>query len=173
MATATKKKPGGRAGKKKTGGKPRNGEPVIQFPVKCGNVSIGEKTISIPIKIERENCSLSRMDQCLVARRLTAHLVLGAVAAGDAPAQQALDGMDDSNKEVSAVIQTSGVSVSENAFGVTLNFNKKDVEHGELDDFAKKQASLIIDAVDEIPDEYLDDEPAPAPADGDEDDAEE
>lgn len=145
MATATKKK----GGKKRAARRPP-GKVLVQFPVKCGNVSIGDKTVSVGIKIDRQFCTLARMEECLVGRRLTGRLKLGAVAASDAPKQQTLENMDDSNYEVVGVFQTSSVSVTEKTLGVTLNLNMKEIEEGALDKFAKKSAGLIIESVDTV-----------------------
>lgn len=156
MATATKKKPA-----KKGAKKPATGEPVIQIPVKLGNVSIGLKTVSVSASISREFCSIKRMEECLLERRLHATLKLGAVAAGDAPSQKALSGMEGSNEEVTAFIQTNGVGVTSETFSVTLNFNSKEVGKGALDEFAKREAALIVHEVDAVSDDELDDD-APA-----------
>lgn len=148
MATATKKKSGRKPAKKAARRPP--GKVLVQFPVKCGNVSIGDKTVSVGVKIDRQFCSLQRMEECLVGRRITGRLRLGAVAASDAPKQQTLENMDDSNYEVVGVFQTSSVSVTDKTLGVTLNLNMKEIEEGALDRFAKKQAGLIIEQVDTI-----------------------
>lgn len=134
------------------------GKVLVQFPVKCGNVSIGDKTVSVGIKIDRQFCTLSRMEECLVGRRLTGRLKLGAVAASDDPKQRTLENMDDSNYEVVGVFQTSSVSVTEKTLGVTLNLNMKEIEEGALDRFAKKSAGLIIESVDTVTADDDDDE---------------
>jgi hypothetical protein len=168
MATATKKKTGRKPAKKKTGRRPA-GKVLVQFPVKCGNVSIGDKTVSVGVKIDRQFCSLQRMEECLVGRRITGRLKLGNVAATDAPRQQTLENMDDSNYEVVGVFQTSSVSVTDKTLGVTLNLNMKEIEEGALDRFAKKAAGLIIEQVDTVKagDDEDDIDPDPADEEGD------
>lgn len=153
MATATK-------------GKNKADECLIQFPLKCGSVSIGDKKVSVPIKISRDNCTLGRADKFLVKRRLTAVLRRGAVPAGDAAGQAKLDGMGDTDTEVLASFDTSNISVGDKTIGLTISANIKEVA-GKLDVFAKQEGSLLIKSVDKVSADELDGE------DGDEDEDEE
>lgn len=171
MATATRKKKGT---EKKVGGKPGV---LIALPCRLKGKSTSPKKISIGCTIGKEFITPSKAYDLLVFRRMEAKLAVGKVAAATAAGQGKLPGLEDVDHEIDAVIQTSRVSMGDEDYSITLNFNLKELDGDEskLAGFAGRDALLTIKSVGELTADDLDDEDPDAPGDdeGADDDSEE
>jgi len=171
MATATKKKPEKKADKK-IGGSPGV---LIALPCRLKGKSTSPKKISIGCTIAKEFITPSKAYDLLVFRRITAKLAVGKVAAATAAGQGKLPGLEDVDHEIEAVIQTSRVSMGDEDYSITLNFNLKELDGDEskLAGFAGRDALLTIKSVGELTADDLDDEDPDAPDEEADDDSDE
>lgn len=123
------------------------------FDIGCdfGGVSLGKETCRVGVKLERASITLADADASLCGKRLTGKLVVGGKQA--APGQAALPGMEDAGHEVAGVfdVKRFGVSASEISFGAT--FAMASVEPRDLAKLANSSGRLVVEQVDDIPDE--------------------
>lgn len=132
----------------------KDAKALIAFPVQLGNKRTSDKTISIGATIQEANCTPTRAKEFLCYRRMTATLKIGTAAAKDATGQRKLPGLENVDREIRAVIETNGVNMKEESYGITLNFNLKELgSEDALKGFAKKPGLLEIETIDELTDD--------------------
>lgn len=140
-------------------GKPKPGDVIIALPVKLKGKSTSPKKISISCAIGREYITLAKADSYLVFRRVTAKLEVGTVAAAQAGNQKKLPGLGEVDHSVTAVIQTSRLSVGDDDYTLTLNFPLKELgSESKLEGFAGRDGMLHITGVDELTAEEADED---------------
>jgi len=138
-----------KAAKKKSEGS--DDDVVIALPVKLGTKSTSTKKISFQATIPRENIVLTKADNLLTFRRVKATLAVGKVAAQTAGNQKKLPELEDVDHEITSVIQTSKLGVTDDCYTVTLNFSLKEIKsESKLEGFAGRDGLLTIHSVDDI-----------------------
>lgn len=148
MTTATK-------GKRKS--KAINQANAERLSVEYGNVSIGEETASIGVRIRRESLNIMAADELFCGRRLMGQIV---VHAGDEDAQQTHLGDVKIRQSISGSFDVKRFGVSPKHISARLVFVISEIEVGELAEFSKQRGSLIVEQALEIERAA---KPAPAP----------
>lgn len=131
MATATKDAP------------KRQPRPKFKCGVKFKNVSYGDQTASVGITISRDEMSVVQADDYLCGKRNNIRIVCGS-GANVPEGQKKLDGMNDVDHEVEAVVDFKGYSVKLKDFTSKLTFNLSDIKGKSLEEFAKRVGKLYI-----------------------------
>jgi len=124
--------------------------PAAKFtaPVEFGNVSIGDGTVGLSIKIDRTHLDPQQADDLLCGRRLQSRLAVG--KPGDDVDQTYL--FDDAEHKLTASFDVKGFAVKPKHIRATFCGALADLEIEELGHFAKRAGRLLIDAVSELED---------------------
>jgi hypothetical protein len=122
--------------------------PVLELEGSFGNVTVGEKTMKIGFTLERKKLSLSKADSTLCDKRLTGTLTARPI--GWEPDQKGLDGMEE-DAEVKGSFDIKGFRVSSDILHFGLTFMIKSVDISMLARFAKRDGTICVEDVDEIP----------------------
>lgn len=116
--------------------------------VEFGNVSVGDSTARLGVKIPREAIPLQEADRIFCGKRLWGTVSLG--EPGDAD-QSRLPTMEDNVPlSIEDAFDTKQLSVKPNEYSVGLTFNIKSIDIAELCQFAKKSGSVSIVSVKEL-----------------------
>lgn len=110
---------------------PKKTKHLLSIPVSFGNVSIGDATARISVKVSRERMELADADHYFTDRRLAVAIILG--HQDDDPKQKTFDDVD---HKVAATADVKGFRTSSDEFSAGLTFGKKDVNVDELSGFA-------------------------------------
>jgi hypothetical protein len=121
---------------------------VLDLPVGFGNVSIGDETARIGIRVERKFLSLKKADENLCGRRLWGKIV--ARSSGQAE-QDSIPGMDGQDSEVQATFDVKGFGVSKKSVSFGLTFALESVDVQTLSLFAKRSGKLVVTGVEDMP----------------------
>lgn len=116
---------------------------ALDVPVSFGNVSIGDGSVSIPIKIDREHLNPETADGLLCGCRAKAEIRAGGQATD--PEQQVM--FEDMDHQQAGIFEIKGYSVKKKAISATLNILLSDVEIKQLGYFAKHDGRLRIESV--------------------------
>ena len=119
---------------------------AIEIPVEFGNVNIGDETVKISLKIDREKIDLDQADNVFCGRRLTGSVQKGGYDDGD---RQSKLFQTDINVQGTFDIHRFGVTPK--AFTTGLTFKKGEIEVGEISGLAKGKGRLLIDDCIDIP----------------------
>lgn len=122
---------------------------VFFLPVRFGNVSVGDETTSVGVSISRANLSPAQAERAFCGKRVSIRLMR--LEPGTAPGQATFDGMD--GKELEAVFDVSGYSVTPKKIGLTLSTALSSVELADWAALAKQEGKLTVVHVEAIPDE--------------------
>jgi hypothetical protein len=132
--------------------KTKKGPAELTLPVAYGNVSVGDKTARISLTIHRGNLAITKADATFTDKRLSWEIK--ARPNGDAPGQAALPGMEGSGiMSLTGVADVKGIRATGSAFAIGLTFNLKSIDVKTLAGFAKREGDLIVNGIEEIPDE--------------------
>lgn len=127
-----------------------------EIRVEFGNVSIGDQTARLGVKIARESLSLADGDRIFCGRRIWGKVILGEPGNPD---QQRLPGMEDAQHEIEGAFDTKQLGVKPNDYSVGLTFNIQSIDISELAKFAKKSGVLQVVSVKDLDHEdSMDDE---------------
>ncbi len=118
---------------------------VLDVPVSFGRVSIGEGSVSIPIKIDREHLNPEAADGLLCGCRVKGEIAAGQEAATAAPDRQ--NTFEIMKHRQTGMFEIKGYSVAPKAISATLNVLLKDVKITEIVEFAKHDGRLRIESV--------------------------
>lgn len=116
---------------------------TMELPVQYGKCSIGDKTASITVKIDRQRLSLAQADKHLCGMRLTGTLF--AAAHGDTKPGQ--DEMFDEAKEMPGSFDVDGFGVTEKRISATLSFKSKEMDFDLFGAFANRSGRIVIEKV--------------------------
>lgn len=141
--TATATKPAKNSKPKK----PKQTAAIFAAAVEYGNVSVGDETARIGVKIARERCNLDTADECFCGRRL-----LGTIAVGDDDPDQMRFDFDDAEQTIDGTFDVAGYRVSPKHVTLGLTFALREIEVGDLAGFAKRAGFLRITEAVELPD---------------------
>jgi hypothetical protein len=122
---------------------------VVELPVRYGNVSIGEDTVRLGIRISRGNLTPGKADALLCGRRLTCQL--SCVPRGKDVDEPTLPGVD-VGRQVEAVVDVNAVSMTRKNIGAGLTRSLADVDLDSLVHFAKRDGRLTITKVEDLDD---------------------
>lgn len=123
----------------------------LDLPCSYGNVSVGDKTTSIGVSIDRKAISIAKADKNFCGRRLTGKLI--GMPPDEEPGQGHLEGMDPSI-DLDGIFDVKRFSVSQKQISVNLVFLlEEDFEIEKLCHFAKRGGRLQIFNVEAIPDD--------------------
>jgi hypothetical protein len=126
--------------------------PTLTLGVAYGDVSIGDKTARISIKVDRDTLSIIQADKNLCDKRLTGSIVRR--PKGESNGQGRLDGMEDYGIEtLKGIFDVKGFSVTKKHVAFGLTFAIASVDIGQLASFAKRSGELVINSSESIPDE--------------------
>lgn len=122
---------------------------VVELPVRYGNVSIGEDTARLGVRISRGNLTPGKADALLCGRRLTCQLTC--VPRGKDADQPTLPGVD-VGRQVEAVVDVKAVSMTRKNIGAGLTFALAEVDLDSLVHFAKRDGRISISKVEDLDD---------------------
>jgi hypothetical protein len=126
-------------------------EVVLELPVSFGNLSVGDKTASIGVTVDRKKLRIGQADNHFCGNRLDGEILL--LRDGEAPDQGHLDGFDKHERQLSGSFDVKGFRVSEKLIAFQLVWPLKDLDIEELCHFAKRSGELRVNTVGKIPDE--------------------
>ncbi len=118
---------------------------LLDVPVSFGNVSIGDGSVSISVKIDRERLNPEAADGLLCGCRAKGEIAAGEEAASAGPDQQQT--FEAMTHRKTGIFEIKGYSVRPKAISATLNLLLKDVVIQELGHFAKHDGRLRIESV--------------------------
>lgn len=125
-----------------------NGHPasVLDVPVEFGNVTLGDGTARLGIKISRDVLNINAADETLCERRLTGKVVLG--HENDSPGQTTFVNSD---YVVEASFDTKRYSVGSKTIATGLTVNLKEIDVEDLSHFSKKKGRMVLTGIGAIP----------------------
>ncbi len=123
-------------------------EAILTLAVQYGNVTVGDETISVGVKTERKNISLSAADKHLIGKRL-----IGCVTCRPGNGNADQKSLMDADVEVAAAFDVNGIHVTRKKLSFGLSFARSSVDMTTITDFAKRSGDLIITEIGEIPKE--------------------
>jgi hypothetical protein len=128
----------------------------LNLTVSYGDVSIGDKTARISVKVDRDSLNIKQADSNLCDKRI--HGTIVRRPKGEAADQGRLDGMADIGvHRMPATFDVKGFHVTAKHIGFGLTFAIASIDIGQLVTFAKRSGTLVIDRSEAIPDEEEDD----------------
>jgi hypothetical protein len=140
---------------------------MYKLEASFGSVNFGDTSASCSVKIPLSEFSLAKAHKDFCERRLKGEINAKG-AAGDAAAQGTLEGMDDDVK-IKGVFDVAKISVSKKMVSFTVSFSLRDIDRAQLSNIAKRNGFLIVNTVEDIPE----DAPKPKNKNKDEDEGEE
>jgi ribosome modulation factor len=124
--------------------------PNTEIPVEFGNISIGELTCRLGVKIVREELELDEADRIFCGRQIQGKVSLAPRGDGD---QKRLPSMEDNRPLfIEGMFETKQIGVRPDEYSIGLTFNKKAIDVSELSQFAKKTGTIEVESVSDIPD---------------------
>lgn len=125
-----------------------NGSPasVLDVPVEFGNVTLGDGTARLGIKISRDVLTINAADETLCERRLTGKVILG--HENDSPGQTTFVNSD---YVVEASFDTKRYSAGSKSIATGLTVNLKEINVEDLSHFSKKKGRMILTGIGAIP----------------------
>lgn len=119
-----------------------------ELRVEFGNVTIGDQTARLGVKIAREELPLADADRLFCGRRIWG--VVSLAEPGDED-QQRLPTMEDNRPStIEDAFETKQLGVRPNEYSIGLNFNLKSIDVQELARFAKKSGTVAVVSVQDI-----------------------
>ena len=118
---------------------------MLDVPVSFGRVSIGEGSVSIPVKIDREHLNPEAADGLLCGCRAKGEIAAGQEGTTEDPDQQTT--FEIMKHRQTGMFEIKGYSVGPKAISATLNLLLKDVKVTEIVEFAKRSGRLRIESV--------------------------
>lgn len=118
------------------------------MPVAFSNVSIGDETARIGVKIDRANLSIESADEILCGKRCEVKIELG--TQDDASGQQYIEGTVEA---IEATVDIKRYSVSPKAISAGLTFALSEVEPRALAPYAKGKGRLLVTKIEDIPED--------------------
>ena len=127
------------------------GKSVLDVPVNFGDVSIGDGTARIGVRIDRSLLNIDAADELLCGRRLSGRLLV--LPPGDASNQTYIDPVvgGDLKHELESTFDVKRFSASPKNITAGLTFSLQEVEVSELSHFAKRGGRLVVAGIEEIP----------------------
>lgn len=114
-----------------------------------GGISIGQETARVSVKIERNQIDLLRADECFCGKRLIGKIVLG--RQGESNGQGKL--IEDTDYEVAGAFDVKRIGVTPSQIATGLTFALASINVEDLTHFAKGSGRMIVEEVQEIPDD--------------------
>jgi hypothetical protein len=132
-------------------GRSQRGGAVLDVPVNFGDVSIGDGTARIGVRIDRSLLNIDAADELLCGRRLNGRLLV--TPPGDANSQTYIDPevSGDLKHELESTFDVKRFSASPKNITAGLTFSLQEVEVSELSHFAKRGGRLVVASIAEIP----------------------
>lgn len=118
------------------------------FTVQCGNVSIGDKTVGIAVKMSRDSMPITTADDTICGKRLDISLKRGSAD----PDQESIPGTEDNFAELHGNVEVKSFRITTKSYSFTACFMLEDVEAERLHEFAKRECTLHIAKSSDIPD---------------------
>lgn len=125
---------------------------TAEKPKRGTNVSIGEGTARVGIRVLREWMTITKADEALCGRRLTGRIVR--LKDGEDPNQTLM--LDEDRHQIVGSFDVKSFGVNQKAISCGLTFSTKDIDIRELGFFAKQSGRLIVDQIIDL--ESVDDE---------------
>jgi hypothetical protein len=125
-------------------------DPQLTLNVSYGDVSVGDKTARIPVKVDRGSITIAKVDERICDKRLTGEIVRR--PDGEANGQGRLPGMEGMGiQQLKGVFDVKGFSVTKKHIAFGLTFAIASIDIGDLVQFAKRTGQLVIKASEAIP----------------------
>lgn len=127
------------------------GSAVLDVPVNFGDVSIGDGTARIGVRIDRSLLNIDAADELLCGRRLNGRLLV--TPPGDANSQTYIDPevSGELKHELESTFDVKRFSASPKNITAGLTFSLQEVEVSELSHFAKRGGRLVVASIAAIP----------------------
>jgi hypothetical protein len=124
--------------------------PVLEIPVKYGNVNLGDETGRLGCSASRGNLTVAKADRNLVGKRLKVKIM---ARAGGAQSDQPSIPQAEADEHIEAVadVKSIGVGVKNISFGLTFALESVDVE--TLAHFAKREGIVTVLEAEDIPED--------------------
>ena len=119
---------------------------IENLHVEFGQVSVGEDTAAVLVKIQRNDLTLSVAEKTLCKRRMDVELFMA--PKNEDPDQKHFDGM---KPKVKGTCDTSRLSVGLENLTTRLTFNKKEISISELANLAKRVGRVKVFSTEKIP----------------------
>jgi hypothetical protein len=136
-------------------------KPELELPCQYNQVSVGEKTASIGVNVDRSSLKVGTAEKHLVGKRLLVKLL--GVPRGDLPEQKR---MFEDAEELEGVIDVNSFTCKLKQITFKASFKLANIDVKALCGFAKKAGRIDVFSIERIPDDDEDEE-------DDEDEAEE
>lgn len=133
----------------KKNGKATETDRVLDIPVEFGGVSIGDATARLGLHVDRGALNLLAADEVFCGHRLVGQIILG--RHDDQPDQQML--MDDYDLCLDGTFDVKRISVNQKAISTGLTFSLADIDVAELAKFSRGSGRLVVNTVNELPDD--------------------
>jgi len=117
-----------------------------RYRVDFGNVTLGDGTARVGIKLSRALTTLEEADGHFCSRRLTGEIMV--LKEGEDPTQKTI--ANDVRHTVKGVFDVKSFLVKTEYLSFGLAFSIQDINPGELSFFAKKSGMLTIGAVEDL-----------------------
>lgn len=124
---------------------------LVEIPVDFGNVSIGDETARLSIKINKNFLNIIAAEELLCGRRLTGSVQLGGIE--DMDGQQTLFEAD---VIVPGTFDVHRFGVSPKVYTTSLTFRLAEIEVGDIARFSKGRGRLIVQTNKPIPHDVVD-----------------
>ncbi len=125
----------------------------LDIPVEFGGVNIGDGTARLGIAIDRGVLNINAADEAFCGKRLSGRVVLGH---SDESAGQTRFFEDDHQVEGVFDVKRIGVNLKQISAGLTFSLASVDVR--ELAKLSKGSGRLIVEQIEDLPDESEDDD---------------
>lgn len=119
---------------------------ATEIAVEFGNVNIGDETVKIGVKIEREKMPINEADHLFCGRRLTGSVQKGGYDDGDRQSK-----LFQTDIQIEGTFDVHRFGVGPKFFTTGLTFKIGEIEVGEISQLAKGKGRLMIEECCEIP----------------------
>lgn len=139
---------------------------VLDVAVEFSGISIGQSTVRIGAKFNREHLDIDRADEAFCERRLVGAIQKG--GSDDAGGQSTF--IPDVHERIEGAFDVKGFSVKEKTISAGFTFSLKDVDIERLSHFANKIGRIIVNEINLIPQDapaYDDEEESEVEAEAD------
>jgi hypothetical protein len=122
-------------------------ESVLELPVDFSQVSIGDGTARVGVKVSRDKLKIRVADKQVCGRRLIGQI---RVCPKDEDSKQT-QMFDDKHHQLSGAFDVKSITITPKALSFGLTFALEGLEISELAHFAKKAGKLVVNEVQAIP----------------------
>ncbi|MCP4248052.1 MAG: hypothetical protein GY778_13480 [bacterium] len=113
----------------------------VRVEVKCGKISLGDHTISVPISISRDLFTLEQADHFLCDAQLDVELIRDAADQEDVKGQKKL--ANHAPIHLTGIVNVPSARHKDKTFSATLSFSQSAIDQTPLGPLANRTATLM------------------------------